>query len=253
MNLYESIKNNSLKESNWMTYQNQIENTLEAAQNDLDKDRFEEFCEGVINLCQGFIEGNPYDIMDSEKTNGCKKGDTVYWVGAGNEIGATGTIIDFPTEGRMTIKWDDGDVNTYDIDHPSIQLAHKYDNSFNETEDEKNEDSNVEDITWLLDDTDWKVDITTNERLGSDRSYRTLVKNVHDAETFNYHSDYWGSADGYQEENVNFMEQLEPYIDKVVKVTFEDGTEQKFKVLGLLIDRQYNSIGHSEILVEEVK
>ena len=44
MNIYEEIKKGSnLKESNWMTYQNQIQNTLEAAQNDLDPDRFAEF------------------------------------------------------------------------------------------------------------------------------------------------------------------------------------------------------------------
>ena len=60
-----------------------------------------------------------------------KVGSTVYWVGAGNEISATGKIIDFPTDGRMTIKWDDGDVNTYDIDHPDIQNEYTYDNSIN--------------------------------------------------------------------------------------------------------------------------
>lgn len=59
-------------------------------------------------------------------------GDEVYWVGAGNEIGASGKVIDLPTEGRMTVKWDDGDVNTYDVDHPSIVKAELYDNSFNE-------------------------------------------------------------------------------------------------------------------------
>lgn len=69
-------------------------------------------------------EGSIYDNIEV--------GNEVYWVGAGNEISATGKVIELPTEGRMTIKWDDGDVNTYDTNHPSIIRAELYDNSFNE-------------------------------------------------------------------------------------------------------------------------
>lgn len=61
-----------------------------------------------------------------------KVNDTVYWVGAGNEISSTGTVIDIPAEGRMTIKWEDGDVNTYSMSHPDIQHEDDYDNWFNE-------------------------------------------------------------------------------------------------------------------------
>ena len=66
-------------------------------------------------------EGSDYELYDE-----------VFWIGAGNEIGATGKIVEFPEEGRMTIKWDDGDVNTYSLNHPNIQKATEYDNSFNE-------------------------------------------------------------------------------------------------------------------------
>lgn len=66
MNIYEEIKKGSnLKESNWMTYQNQIQNTLESAQNDLDTDRFAEFCEGIINMCQNYMG----DLDQYEESN----------------------------------------------------------------------------------------------------------------------------------------------------------------------------------------
>lgn len=73
-------------------------------------------------------EGSEYELYDK-----------VFWIGAGNEIGATGKIIEFPEEGRMTIKWDDGDVNTYSLNHPNIQKATEYDNSFNECDKPKEE------------------------------------------------------------------------------------------------------------------
>lgn len=67
MNMYESIKE-TLNESGWMTFQTRIEDTLEEAKNTLDEDRFNEFCEGVINLCQNYLgELDQYDIQDSEK------------------------------------------------------------------------------------------------------------------------------------------------------------------------------------------
>ena len=61
------------------------------------------------------------------------KGTQVYWIGAGNEISSEGEVIDFPAEGRMTIKWDDGETNTYSIEHPDIIPADDYDNSINES------------------------------------------------------------------------------------------------------------------------
>jgi len=61
------------------------------------------------------------------------KGTQVYWIGAGNEISSEGEVIDFPAEGRMTVKWDDGETNTYSIEHPDIIPADDYDNSINES------------------------------------------------------------------------------------------------------------------------
>lgn len=65
----ETNKSQDLKESsNWMAYQQEIEDTLELAKDSLDPEMFSDFCEGVINLCQDYINNsNPYgNIMDSE-------------------------------------------------------------------------------------------------------------------------------------------------------------------------------------------
>lgn len=92
------------------------------------------------------------------------------------------------------------------------------------------------------------LDIVTREQLGSDYSYHTLVKNVREAERFNYHSDYWGDADSYQERAVEFVENVEPYIGEIISVDDGEGNYEDFKLLGVLIDRQYNS--HLKLLVE---
>ena len=110
----------------------------------------------------------------------------------------------------------------------------------------------VQDITWILKNYNGDVDICTKEQLGNDYSYRKLCTSVEDAEKFNYHSDYWGDEDTYQEDNVGLMEEVEPYVGKTVTVNFE-GETKTFKVLGIAIDRQYNSLSHTVILVEEVK
>lgn len=65
----ETNKSQDLKESsNWMAYQQEIEDTLELAKDSLDPEMFSDFCEGVINLCQDYINNsNPYgNVMDSE-------------------------------------------------------------------------------------------------------------------------------------------------------------------------------------------
>ena len=111
------------------------------------------------------------------------------------------------------------------------------------------ESEQLKDINWLLNDYD--IDITTKEELGSDYYYRKLVTNVDEAEKFNYHSDYWGDADSYQEDMVNLMYQIEPYINKNVIIDI-DGESYKYKLLGVLIDKQYNSINHAELLIEEI-
>ena len=113
----------------------------------------------------------------------------------------------------------------------------------------KESESNIPDITWILENYDWKVDITSREELGSDYSYHKLVTDAQEAKEFNYHSDYWGDADSYQEDMVDLVEQIEPYVGREVSIDY-DGDEVKCKVLGVLIDRQYNSLSHAKILVE---
>lgn len=68
MNIYEEIKKGSnLKESDWMNYQTAVENLLEDAKESLGPDRFAEFCEGVINMCQNYIgDLDPYEESDKE-------------------------------------------------------------------------------------------------------------------------------------------------------------------------------------------
>ena len=113
------------------------------------------------------------------------------------------------------------------------------------------ESEDVPNITWILENYDWDVDIMTEEQLGSDYLYRKLCKNVDEAARFNYHSDYWGDADSYQDANIELMEQIEPYVGKEVIVDFDDGS-QKYKILGIAIDKQYNSLSHTCILAEEL-
>lgn len=109
--------------------------------------------------------------------------------------------------------------------------------------------SSLPNITKLLHMND--IDIVTDSEIGNDMSYRTLLKSVTDAERFNYHRDYWGDAEEYQSQHIDLLDQVEPYIGKVVEVDFEDDGTFQFKLLGVLIDRQYNSISHTRLLVEE--
>lgn len=98
---------------------------------------------------------------------------------------------------------------------------------------------------------EYPLDVTTKEWLGNDYYYRKLVKTVNEAERFNYHSDYWGSADEYQELNIDLMYELEPWVGERCYV--EDGDEYLEGTLeGILIDTQYNSISHTCILFSDV-
>lgn len=90
-----------------------------------------------------------------------------------------------------------------------------------------------------------KVDITTEEDMGNDISYFKLVKNVKDAKRFNYHSDYWGDADLYQEEVVGFMSRLAPMVGGVYS--------DEYEIVGLLIDKQYNSLSHCKVLIKNLE
>lgn len=115
----------------------------------------------------------------------------------------------------------------------------------------KEDNEEAEDITYILDDYNGEVDFVTKEELGLDYSYRVLITNVSEAQNYNYHSDYWGNDTEYQEQNVDLMWQLEKYVGKTVKIKFEDTTVYA-KLIGILIDKQYNSIDHTKILIEPI-
>lgn len=87
----------------------------------------------------------------------------------------------------------------------------------------------------------------TKKSLALDLIYRKAVTNLSEVRRFNFHDDYWGCAEVYQEQNETAMKMLKPVIGKVV-----DYCGQKVKVIAMLIDKQYNSIGHTDLLVEEV-
>ena len=88
----------------------------------------------------------------------------------------------------------------------------------------------------------------------SDRSYFTVIKTIQEAESFNYHSDYWGSDTYYQEEHIDLLNDLESCIDDKT-LFYVDGFDsiKTVNVVGVAIDRQYNSISHSIILVVPVE
>ena len=95
---------------------------------------------------------------------------------------------------------------------------------------------------------DDNVEPATKEDLGGDISYHKMCKDINDVEKFNFHSDYWGDADDYQEKAISVMQRIKPYIGKKVIIPFD---EDKYvsTILGMLIDRQYNS--HIKILVDD--
>ena len=100
------------------------------------------------------------------------------------------------------------------------------------------------------------VDIITSEELSEsgERRYYVLVTNVDEAKKFNYHDDYWGSAEEYQKDNIRLVGKVENYIEKLVKVHF-DNDEDPFIGLfrGVLIDRQYNDLEHTKFLIDPVE
>jgi len=109
----------------------------------------------------------------------------------------------------------------------------------------------AKDITWILDSYEYPPEVTTREWLGSDYSYHKLITNVRDAERFNYHSDYWGDAQAYQDDNVDLMAALEPWVgSRCVAEVYGDRIEGTLE--GILIDKQYNSIGHTSVLFSDV-
>lgn len=107
------------------------------------------------------------------------------------------------------------------------------------------------DITRVLNMFEYPLDVTTREWLGSDYSYRKLVRTVNEAERYNYQSDYWGDADDYQADNVALMAELEDLVGQRCSVRM-DGDVIEGTLEGILIDKQYNSVSHTDILFSDV-
>lgn len=91
--------------------------------------------------------------------------------------------------------------------------------------------------------------------------YFKLIKNVSEARAFNYHSDYWGEAGDYQKQNVELIKALRPYIGKKVCVDYGDGRMSRYHgyrgkmqgtLLGIAIDKQYNSLGHTKVVFDNM-
>ena len=95
-------------------------------------------------------------------------------------------------------------------------------------------------------------DIFTEDELGSEMKYHTLLRTIRDAEKYNYHSDYWGDADTYQEKAIDTVSRYTKYVNKEVIIPYDDDNQLHVKILGFLIDNKYN--GHPlKILIEEIK
>ena len=82
--------------------------------------------------------------------------------------------------------------------------------------------------------------------------YHTLIKDVDGAEKFNYHSDYWGSDEDYQRQNVDLMDDLSPYIGKKVQIDYDSGSLTG-KLLGIAVDRGYNDIHHTQVVLDSIE
>ena len=140
----------------------------------------------------------------------------------------------------------EGSVSKYKGKTPR-QQKEEYRNSLNEDDNEE-----CVDIDAYIGHYEYPPEIEPEEefRNGGDSSYFTVVKNEREAEKFNYHSDYWGSEDEYQQQNVELVSSLESDIENGTKFCMYDGDNKfVFTITGIAIDRQYNSISHTKILI----
>lgn len=97
---------------------------------------------------------------------------------------------------------------------------------------------------------DDNIKIYTTEELGNDIIYHKKCYDEHDVEKFNFHSDRWGDADYYQEQALDVMREIEPYIGNKVIIPFDEGNVSA-TVVTMLIDKQYNN--HIKILIDDVE
>ena len=97
---------------------------------------------------------------------------------------------------------------------------------------------------------DDNIKIYTTEKFGNDIMYHKKCYNEHDVDKFNFHSDYWGDANDYQEQALDVMREIKPYIGDKVIIPFGDGNKSA-TVVAMLIDKQYNN--HIKILIDDVE
>lgn len=88
---------------------------------------------------------------------------------------------------------------------------------------------------------------TQSEFYGSYHS--KLLKSVDDVERFNFHSDHWGSEEDYEEQAIEVMSRIENYIGEKVRIYFDEDEQPIATLLGMRIDKQYNS--HIAIIVDD--
>ena len=165
---------------------------------------------------------------------------------------------------EMSQYWFYDDFNNREDFHNKIEKAVKrlykdviqLKNSMNGELNESSTDGAIN-INTYISHYEYQPEIESEDefRSSGDSSYFTVVKNERDAEKFNYHSDYWGSEDEYQEDNVELVSSLESYIESGDPLYFNDeetGEKHFFTVTGIAIDKQYNSISHTKILIKDV-
>lgn len=72
-----------------------------------------------------------------------------------------------------------------------------------------------------------------------------LCRSEDDILDFDFHSDYWDYAECYQADNLEAFDLFEPYIGQEVEVDGLTGT-----LIGIAIDRKYNSLSHTLLVLE---
>lgn len=135
-----------------------------------------------------------------------------------------------------------------------VRMYEDYNNILNPVE-KQNKKSPV-DLSWALEYEDWNGKtyyhgFCTKKSLGSDIRYWTLLGTVRVASNYKYHSDYWGSAETYREQAVDFVEKVIPYKNKLVYVKDENGRSITGILKGVMIDYQYNST--LKLLIEPIE
>lgn len=116
---------------------------------------------------------------------------------------------------------------------------------------ESNSSKDAIDITELfnkaLDTISEYIEVVFSEQLGIDITYHKVFKTVSAAEKYNYHSDYWNSAEVYQENTSELVKMFKPYFGKKIRLNNEDYAFEG-KLIGVDIDTQYN--GHLALRVD---